>query len=53
MTKQKILEYARNAIDDAMTVMLDSNQNQDPWAAFYLGKVWACLSIALGGEEDD
>ena len=53
MTKQKILEYASNAIDDAMTVMLDSDQNQDQWAAFYLGKVWACLTIALGGEDDD
>ena len=53
MTKQQILEYARKSIDDAMEMgTVNDNDPHDPWIPFYLGKAWACLSIALGGEED-
>ena len=53
MTKQQILEYARKSIDDAMDMdIVNDNDPHDPWIPFYLGKAWAYLSIALGGEED-
>ena len=53
MTKQQTLELARKSIDDAMEIMTNSDDPHEPWAAFYLGKSWAYLSVALGGEGED
>ena len=53
MTKQQIIELARKSIDDAMEIMENSDNPHGPWAAFYLGKTWAYLSVALGGEGED
>ena len=54
MTKQQILELARKSIDDAMDMgTVNDNDPHDPWIPFYLGKAWAYLSVALGGEGED
>ena len=53
MTKQQIIELARKSVDDAMEIMTDSGNAGEPWAVFYMGKSWAYLSVALGGEGED
>lgn len=54
MNKQKIIEAAQNSIDSAMEMHTVNGQDPlDPWVPFYLGKAWAYLDVALGGEKED
>ena len=53
MNKQEIIEAAQNSIDSAMEMRTANGDDpNDPWVAFYLGKAWAYLDVALGGEKD-
>ena len=54
MTKQRIIEAARGALDNAMDMhTVNGDDPHDPWLPFYLGKAWAYLDVALGGEKED
>ena len=51
MTKQKIIEAARESLDNAMDMhTVNGDDPHDPWLPFYFGKAWAYLDVALGGE---
>ena len=53
MSEQKIIEAAQKSIDDAMEMLTESDALNNPWMPFYLGKAWAYLDVALGGEKKD
>ena len=54
MTKQQIIELAQKSIGDALDMgTVNGDDPHDPWMPFFLGKAWAYLDVALGGERED
>ena len=53
MTKREAIKAAQDALDDAMAVADDAGTSSSAWLPFYLGKAWAYLDAALGGEKEE
>ena len=55
MTKREVIKASQDALDDAMTVLGDCEMPKpnNIWLPFYLGKAWAYLDAALGGEKEE
>ena len=54
MNTKKLIENAIVSLDNAMEMHTVNDQDpHDPWVPFYLGKAWAYLDVALGGERED